>query len=215
MQAGDIKPSRIEASQKAAKDYIAGQPKDVVIGMVPFAGAAFVVQNPTTDRTACLRRSTISSCSAAPLWATASWCRCRPCSRRRNLPISSFNNGGGFGAAAAASASTAAPAAVAAAPDDAGKAISAAAWVRPGNAAQEACPGRAWLLQERRHHPDDRRPDHHRAATRSRRPVSASGIWRADLTPSASARRAATMSALAVSRCAPSSTRNRSRRSPT
>ena len=50
MRAQDIKPSRIEAAQKAAKDYILEQPKDVVIGMVAFAGAAFVVQNPTTDR---------------------------------------------------------------------------------------------------------------------------------------------------------------------
>ena len=94
MRAADIKPSRIEASQKAAKDYIKEQPKDVVIGMVAFAAAAFVVQNPTTDRQALdaaidhfeLQRGTavgngilVSMQTLFPL---------------ENFPISNFNNGG-------------------------------------------------------------------------------------------------------------------------
>ena len=94
MRADDIKPTRIEASQKAAKEYIKDQPKDVVIGMVAFAAAAFVVQNPTTDRQALntaidhfeLQRGTavgngilVSMQTLFPL---------------ENFPISSFNNGG-------------------------------------------------------------------------------------------------------------------------
>ena len=50
MRANDVNPSRIVAAQIAAKQYIKDQPKDVVIGIVAFAGTAFLVQNPTTDR---------------------------------------------------------------------------------------------------------------------------------------------------------------------
>jgi len=50
MRAADIKPSRVEAMQAAAKAFIAQQPKDVVIGIVAFASSALLVQPPTTDR---------------------------------------------------------------------------------------------------------------------------------------------------------------------
>ena len=50
MRASDVTPSRIEAAQAAAREYIKGQPKDVVIGIVAFAATALLVQNPTTDR---------------------------------------------------------------------------------------------------------------------------------------------------------------------
>jgi Ca-activated chloride channel family protein len=51
MRSADVNPSRIEAAQAAAKQYIKDQPTDVQIGIVAFAGTAFLVQNPTTDRT--------------------------------------------------------------------------------------------------------------------------------------------------------------------
>src|ERR1700722_6595143 len=51
MRAADVNPSRIEAAQTAAKQYVKDQPKDVVIGIVAFAATAFLGQNPTTDRT--------------------------------------------------------------------------------------------------------------------------------------------------------------------
>ena len=104
MRATDVNPSRIEAAQAAAKQYIKDQPKDV------------------RDRHRRLRRhrlpgakpdhrphrldsppSTVSNCSAAPRWAAASWCRCPACSRSEDFPISQlfsggFGNGyGGFG----------------------------------------------------------------------------------------------------------------------
>ncbi len=94
MRARDIEPSRIEAAQKAARDYIAEQPRDVVIGMVAFAGAAFVVQTPTTDRAALnaaidnfeLQRNTAVGngllVSLQALFPQA------------HIPISNFNNGG-------------------------------------------------------------------------------------------------------------------------
>jgi Ca-activated chloride channel family protein len=50
MRAQDVEPTRIEASQAAAKTFIASQPRDVRIGIVAFAGTAFLVQAPTTDR---------------------------------------------------------------------------------------------------------------------------------------------------------------------
>lgn len=52
MRAQDVPPSRIAASQAAAKEFIAGQPADVQIGIVVFASAAYLVQPPTLDREA-------------------------------------------------------------------------------------------------------------------------------------------------------------------
>ena len=105
MRAADIKPSRIEASQKAAKEYIKEQPKDVVIGIVAFAGAAFVVQNPTTDRQAldaAIDHFELQRGTAVGNGLLVSLQQLFP---QENFPISSFNNGnfgggaggGGFG----------------------------------------------------------------------------------------------------------------------
>jgi Ca-activated chloride channel family protein len=52
MRATDVNPSRIIAAQKAARAYIADQPRDVRIGIVAFAGTALLVQAPTTDHVA-------------------------------------------------------------------------------------------------------------------------------------------------------------------
>jgi Ca-activated chloride channel family protein len=52
MRATDVTPSRVEAAQAAAKQYITSQPKDVVIGIVAFAATAFLVQSPTVDHAA-------------------------------------------------------------------------------------------------------------------------------------------------------------------
>jgi Ca-activated chloride channel family protein len=49
MRSQDVKPSRVEAMQAAAKTYVTQQPKDVRIGIVAFASSAFLVQSPTTD----------------------------------------------------------------------------------------------------------------------------------------------------------------------
>lgn len=50
MRARDVEPSRLVASQEAAKTFIASQPADVQIGIVAFASAALLVQAPTMDR---------------------------------------------------------------------------------------------------------------------------------------------------------------------
>jgi Ca-activated chloride channel family protein len=52
MRATDVKPSRVEAMQAAAKAYIAQQHREVLIGIVAFAASAFLVQSPTSDHTA-------------------------------------------------------------------------------------------------------------------------------------------------------------------
>jgi Ca-activated chloride channel family protein len=52
MRATDVNPTRLEAAQAAAKQYIKTQPKDVVIGIVAFAATAFLVQSPTVDHAA-------------------------------------------------------------------------------------------------------------------------------------------------------------------
>ena len=95
MRANDIQPSRIEASQKAAKEYIKEQPKDVVIGMVAFAATAFVVQNPTTDRQAldaAIDHFELQRGTAVGNGILVSMQTLFP---QENLPISNFNNGGG------------------------------------------------------------------------------------------------------------------------
>ena len=49
MQATDIKPSRLAAAERAAKEFVAGVPTNVRIGIVSFAGTAAIVQGPTLD----------------------------------------------------------------------------------------------------------------------------------------------------------------------
>ena len=50
MRATDVQPSRIEAAQVAARNFILDQPATVRIGIVTFAGAAAVAQYPTQNR---------------------------------------------------------------------------------------------------------------------------------------------------------------------
>jgi Ca-activated chloride channel family protein len=50
MRAKDVDPDRITAAQVAAKTFIKGEPRNVRIGIVAFAGTAFLVQSPTTSR---------------------------------------------------------------------------------------------------------------------------------------------------------------------
>jgi Ca-activated chloride channel homolog len=50
MRANDIEPSRLEAAQAAAKEFVKEQPSDVLIGIVTFAGTALLVQPPTHDK---------------------------------------------------------------------------------------------------------------------------------------------------------------------
>lgn len=52
MKATDIKPSRFEAMQKSATDFVGKLPQGINLGIVSFAGSASVVQPPTTDRNA-------------------------------------------------------------------------------------------------------------------------------------------------------------------
>jgi len=50
MRATDVKPSRLEAAQAAAKAFVLDQSQDVRIGVVAFAGTATVAQAPTRNR---------------------------------------------------------------------------------------------------------------------------------------------------------------------
>jgi len=50
MRAQDVSPNRIIAAQTAARTFIEEQPSSVRIGIVAFAGTAFLVQAPTLDR---------------------------------------------------------------------------------------------------------------------------------------------------------------------
>jgi Ca-activated chloride channel homolog len=50
MRAADVLPSRLAASQEAAKSFVADLPRHVRIGVVSFAGTAAVVQAPTLSR---------------------------------------------------------------------------------------------------------------------------------------------------------------------
>ncbi len=50
MRATDVQPSRLEAAQAAAKQFITDLPRNVKVGIVAFAGSAQVAQLPTTSR---------------------------------------------------------------------------------------------------------------------------------------------------------------------
>lgn len=50
MRAADVKPSRIEAAQAAARSFIDGMPSRLRVGVVTISGTAAVVQSPTTER---------------------------------------------------------------------------------------------------------------------------------------------------------------------
>ncbi|SFL06605.1 VWA domain-containing protein [Geodermatophilus ruber] len=50
MQATDIEPSRFEAMQKAAKEFVDVLPERINLGLVSFAGTATTLVTPTTDR---------------------------------------------------------------------------------------------------------------------------------------------------------------------
>ncbi|MCC7100719.1 MAG: VWA domain-containing protein [Rubrivivax sp.] len=50
MRAEDVKPSRLVASQEAAKSFVLALPHEVRVGVIAFAGTAAVVQAPTTSR---------------------------------------------------------------------------------------------------------------------------------------------------------------------
>jgi len=52
MRAKDVLPSRLEAAQAAAKQFVADTPPKTRIGVVVFAGTAQLVQPPTNDREA-------------------------------------------------------------------------------------------------------------------------------------------------------------------
>ena len=52
MCASDIEPSRLEAAQRAAIDFVSQQAEGTRIGLVAFSGFAAVIQAPTVDRDA-------------------------------------------------------------------------------------------------------------------------------------------------------------------
>ena len=56
MQAGDVRPSRLAAAQKAVRSFLDRVPPQVRVGLVAFSGDAQVAAVPTTDR-ALLRQS--------------------------------------------------------------------------------------------------------------------------------------------------------------
>lgn len=54
MRVGDVKPTRMDAAQAAAKAFVGELPKDVEVGLVTFAGSSQVAQRATLDRAAVL-----------------------------------------------------------------------------------------------------------------------------------------------------------------
>ncbi|BCJ63155.1 VWA domain-containing protein [Polymorphospora rubra] len=55
MEAGDVQPSRIEAAQEAAKEFVAELPDTYNLGLVAFAKSANVLVAPTKDRPAVIQ----------------------------------------------------------------------------------------------------------------------------------------------------------------
>ncbi len=55
MGAKDVKPTRIGAAERAARDFVGDQPSSVKIGLVAFGPSAVIVQTPTFDHPTVLR----------------------------------------------------------------------------------------------------------------------------------------------------------------
>ena len=55
MRAKDLKPSRIEAAQQAAQQFIQDKPSRLRVGLVTVAGTAALAQAPTEERDALLK----------------------------------------------------------------------------------------------------------------------------------------------------------------
>src|SRR4051812_44403257 len=72
MRASDVKPTRIDAAQAAARDFVREPPADVKIGIVSFAGTAAVCSSRHTTATTWWRRSTDCSSTAIRRSAAAS-----------------------------------------------------------------------------------------------------------------------------------------------
>jgi Ca-activated chloride channel family protein len=51
MQATDVKPSRLVAARRAAREFVKDAPRGVNIGVMAFSGRPRVLQSPTTERT--------------------------------------------------------------------------------------------------------------------------------------------------------------------
>ncbi|MCC7208254.1 MAG: VWA domain-containing protein [Anaerolineae bacterium] len=54
MKAEDLEPSRLEAAKAAARDFVAGQPRTVQMGVVSFSDSSLPGQAPTRDESAVL-----------------------------------------------------------------------------------------------------------------------------------------------------------------
>ena len=52
MRVNDVKPTRMEAAQEAAKGFLKDLPRDIEVGLVTFAGSSQVAQRMTLDREA-------------------------------------------------------------------------------------------------------------------------------------------------------------------
>ena len=52
MRVSDVKPTRLQAAQEAAKTFLADLPKNIDVGLVTFAGSTAVAQPATLDRAA-------------------------------------------------------------------------------------------------------------------------------------------------------------------
>jgi Ca-activated chloride channel family protein len=50
MRVTDVKPSRMEAAQEAAKMFLRELPRNIDVGLVTFAGSTQVAQQATIDR---------------------------------------------------------------------------------------------------------------------------------------------------------------------
>jgi Ca-activated chloride channel family protein len=99
MRASDVNPSRIQAAQAAAKNYIKEQPRDVRIGIVAFASTAMLVQTPTTDHAAlnsAIDRFELQRGTAVGSGILVALSSLFP---QEDFPINQFNSGsfGGYG----------------------------------------------------------------------------------------------------------------------
>jgi Ca-activated chloride channel family protein len=77
MRVTDVQPSRLEAAQDAARQFLRELPAHIDVGLVTFAGSTHVARQRHGSAHRCWRRSTPSRCRSAPPWAARSSCAWR------------------------------------------------------------------------------------------------------------------------------------------
>ena len=149
MGATDVEPNRLTAAQAAAKSFIEEHPTNARIGIVAFGASASLVQPPTRDKEALLAAIDSFQLQRGTATGSALYVALATLFPDAGIDVASLAVPGGFWRGTA---------------PERGKKLDA----RQAGA-EEGRAGSARLVQQRRRHPDERRPPNDRSRSDGRR----------------------------------------------